>query len=79
MKRLLILLVWFYTGLISAQDNLELREYFPPSPTAQEFIKYGEYPVGMHTGVPNISVPLYNIDVKDIQLPISMSYHASGI
>ncbi len=64
---------------VFSQESLELREYFPPSPTAQEFIKYGEYPVSMYTGVPNISIPMYNIKVKDISVPISLSYHSAGI
>jgi hypothetical protein len=29
--------------------------------------------------VPNISVPLYTVTEGDIQLPISLSYHAGGI
>ncbi len=62
-----------------SQEALELREYFPPSPTAKEFIKYGEYPVGMYTGVPNISIPLYTINSKDIEIPISINYHSAGI
>jgi len=69
--------VWPFLGF--SQEALELREYFPPSPTAQEFIKYGEYPVSMYTGVPNISIPIYNISVKDVQVPISLSYHSAGI
>lgn len=62
-----------------AQEISKLQDYLPPSPEAQEFIKYGEYPVGMYTGVPNISIPLYAISVKEIEVPISLSYHASGI
>ncbi|MDC6364024.1 MULTISPECIES: RHS repeat domain-containing protein [Flavobacteriaceae] len=74
-------LAFIFLGInnIFSQEALELREYFPPSPTAQEFIKYGEYPVGMYTGVPSISIPLHNISVKDIEIPISLSYHSAGI
>ncbi len=51
----------------------------PLAPNAQEFQKYGEYPVGYYTGVPNISIPLYTIRSGDIEVPITLSYHASGI
>ncbi|AYB34308.1 hypothetical protein [Chryseolinea soli] len=32
-----------------------------------------------YTGTPNISIPIYNIAEGSIQIPISLSYHASGI
>ncbi len=51
----------------------------PPSPTAAALGKYGEIPVGHYTGIPNISVPLCNLSGKQLSVPISMSYHASGI
>lgn len=51
----------------------------PPTPQAAAFSKYGDIPVGYYTGVPNISVPLYTIQEGSLSLPISLSYHASGI
>jgi hypothetical protein len=56
-----------------------LMNVIPPSPTAAALGKYGEIPVSLYTGVPNISIPLYEINEGDIKLPISLSYHASGI
>lgn len=49
------------------------------SPEATAFARYGSYEVNMYTGLPNISIPLYEIKVGDIVVPISLSYHASGI
>ncbi len=40
---------------------------------------YGEIPVSYYTGVPNISVPLYEIKGKQITVPIYLSYHPAGI
>lgn len=65
---------------LSSSDNDELK--FPitfQSPQAVAFSRYGEYPVSHATGVPQINIPLYEIQFKDIKLPISISYHASGI
>ncbi|UJH68661.1 hypothetical protein [Allomuricauda sp. SCSIO 65647] len=73
------ILLFFITSLGLSQEVTRLQEYLPPSPEAQEFIKYGEYPVSMFTGVPNITIPLHTITAKEIQIPISLSYHASGI
>lgn len=41
--------------------------------------KYRSYPVDYCTGVPNIIIPLYEIVAGDITIPVSLSYHASGL
>jgi hypothetical protein len=51
----------------------------PPSPKASSIIKYGEYPVSLYTGLVDISVPVYTIDIKGIKVPVEFKYHASGI
>jgi hypothetical protein len=51
----------------------------PPSPTVASFNKFIETPVGHYTGVPNISIPVFNLQLHQIELPISISYHASGL
>ncbi|NJO91872.1 MAG: hypothetical protein HC831_25075, partial [Chloroflexia bacterium] len=35
--------------------------------------------MGYYTGTPQINIPLYTIEEANISLPISLSYHASGI
>ena len=51
----------------------------PSTPEASALAKYGEYPVDYSTGVPKIEIPLYTIRSGELELPISISYHASGI
>lgn len=64
----------------SHQDRLNnLRNIVPPSPNASSIAKYGDLPVSLYTGLPNISVPLYTLSGKSIAVPISLSYHAGGI
>ncbi len=36
-------------------------------------------PIGTYTGTPQISVPIYTIEDNNLQIPISLSYNASGI
>ena len=55
-----------------------LNGVIPPSPQASELARYAEYPVGHTSGVPSVSVPLYEIDLGGFILPVSISYHASG-
>ncbi|SKA41225.1 hypothetical protein SAMN04488128_105370 [Chitinophaga eiseniae] len=51
----------------------------PSSPEASALGRYGEWPVSLHTGTANISVPFYTISLRDLSLPVQLSYHASGI
>ena len=61
-------------------DSLSPLIYIlPKTPQASALSRYGEIPVNLSTGVPNISIPLYNIKAGNYTLPISISYHASGI
>jgi hypothetical protein len=75
--------VWFaLLFLCPALDSFSQAtppKLIPPSPNAAAFEKYGNIPVSTYTGVPNISIPIYQIKVRDISVPISISYHASGI
>jgi YD repeat-containing protein len=50
-----------------------------PSPNAASLGKYGDIPVSYHTGVPEISIPIYTIAEGSIAVPISLNYHSSGI
>jgi len=56
-----------------------LPNIVPPSPEAAALGKYGQVPVDKSTGIPNISVPLYEITTPRFKLPISLSYYAAGI
>ena len=49
------------------------------SPTAASLGKFGDVPVSLYTGTPNISVPLYEVKGRSLSVPISLAYHASGI
>ncbi len=49
------------------------------SPAAAEFIKYERIPVSYFNGLPNIEIPIYKAVLGDLELPVSISYHASGI
>lgn len=50
-----------------------------PSPTAASLGKFGDVPVNLYTGVPDISIPLFTVKGRTLELPITLRYHASGI
>lgn len=49
------------------------------SPNAASFATFGSTPVNNATGVPNINIPLYTLEVDGVSIPISISYNASGV
>ncbi|WP_412468729.1 hypothetical protein [Pedobacter sp. KLB.chiD] len=51
----------------------------PKSADVAALFKYNETPISLYTGIPNINIPLYTIKEGDIEIPISISYHAGGI
>ena len=64
-----------YSYGVNAQDNMLP---IPPTPQAAQFMRYGDIPVGHTTGVPQIEIPIYTISTGLIDIPIAISYHASG-
>lgn len=51
----------------------------PKSPEASAFQKYGETEINEYTGNPAISIPLYTLSYKGIELPLSLTYDGGGI
>lgn len=71
------LLIWLVTAPLAIKA--QVKEPGFPSANAASLGKYGDYPVSHHTGVPDISIPIYTVQEGDLSLPISMNYHASGV
>ncbi len=79
-KKIFLFSVFIVLHLISlCQNNIENPRAIPPSPEAANLGKYAQIPVGLFTGTPEISIPIYDIDLNRFKLPIGLSYHASGI
>lgn len=74
-KYLLLCLMLIFCNYAVSQN----KDIIPPSPQTTEFVKYINYDVTPYNGLPEISVVLYNISLKNLTIPISLSYHASGI
>ena len=59
--------------------ELERPDVIPPSPEASKLAAYISYPVSLGNGLVQTSIPLYEIVDGDIRIPITLSYHASGL
>jgi hypothetical protein len=82
MKKILIPAALLCIGFMQAQQsttNATLPNIIPPSPTAYALGNYGNVPLGLFTGAPNISIPLFTYKTGNIDLPLSLSYSSNGI
>lgn len=51
----------------------------PQSPNVAGLGKYGDYQVNHFTGIPDISIPIFEAKSGSLSVPITLSYHASGV
>ncbi|WP_261511634.1 RHS repeat domain-containing protein [Chryseobacterium paludis] len=72
--------------LLASLNNIFGQNQYDPSiknvPTSPEVAllgRFGNIPVGHYTGTANVSIPLYNLKVDDLEIPLALSYHTSGI
>lgn len=75
---LLSLLIIIFYGQTNPGGIIQnsLNSVAPKSPDAAALFRYTETPVSLYTGVPEINIPIYTIKKGDIEVPISISYHA---
>ena len=84
MRKIIYTLFLLTSGLIliaqtGNQNQNNINNITPPSPEASQLGKYVEIPVGYYTGTPEISIPVCEVKQGDLSVPVSLSYHASGI
>lgn len=71
--------IGFYQIILGDGTQESIDFNYLRTPEASAFKKYGEESVNEYTGTADISVPLYTIKCKDIEIPIVLRYDASGI
>ncbi len=69
----------FSSSAFTEEFNLQIPQYTPKAPNTSSLVSHLDYPVSLYTGIPQISIPIYVIYADNIQIPITLSYHASGI
>lgn len=77
-QRLQFILLVVTINCFAQSNEAAMPTYSPVSPEVANLTKYAETSVNLYSGVPNISFPIYTITTADIQIPISVSYHAGG-
>ena len=86
MKRLLTVVVLFFLAECCAQGQssnqfpvFDTKNMLPTSPEAAILGRFGDIPIGYYTGTANVSNPLYTVKEAGLDIPITLSYHGSGI
>lgn len=69
----------FFTTVNSQFSNNDFNKgpiniNLPKTPESAGFEKYGNIPVGELTGTPDISVPIYTLKSRFLEVPITLSY-----
>lgn len=76
MKHSIVSVLFVIAAMTGRTQNLRV---IPPAPVSREFAKYVNQEVALYNGIPDINIPLYDIKLRGLTIPISLSYHASGI
>jgi len=73
------LFIQFFCLNLSSQIGPIVNTVIPPSPTSAVFRQFAGYTPDLATGSINIPIDLYNIQVGDFSIPITLQYYTSGI
>lgn len=76
--RFFIVLAYFLTYGLNLLSTAQTGQIVPVSPEASALAKMVNYPVNNNTGIPNISIPFYEIKVGNLTLPINFTYQGGG-
>ncbi|HMI03965.1 MAG TPA: hypothetical protein VK541_15875 [Pedobacter sp.] len=86
MKRISIVASLILSSMINltyAQVITKPGDYLPtvfaPSPNAASLGTYGDIPVTLFNGMPNVNISLYTVKVDNFEMPITLSYHLASV
>lgn len=83
MKKLVIFILLLLASITPsvATDAMEPTYplALPQSPNMYDFPVYGDVPVDYYSGTMNFSIPIYEIEVDGVKVPISLNYASTGI
>ncbi len=75
-KTILFTIIVLNANYINA--NMVIPDHMP-TPNAASLGIWGDVPVSLSSGKPNICIPLYSTTVKGVDMPITLSYDATGV
>ncbi len=77
-KKMLLISTFLFVCTFISKAQIPKDALNIQSPNVASLGLFGEIPVSYFTGVPGITIPLYNLSEGGITIPISLAYHPSG-
>jgi len=74
-KMLLTLLIVTISVAVRGQGSSVQTPFVPTSPQVEAFMKYGDYNINYSTGIPDISIPLFEINHRGFKIPLNLKYY----
>lgn len=71
---LFVTILYFHLPILGQGKIPEIH-----TPNVSTLTKFIDFPVDKSTGVPSISIPIYDLNVREFRFPVSLAYHAGGI
>lgn len=84
-KYITILIVLLNLSLVRGQittatpDKSFLPNFTPPSPESFAITEYGKNAVSEFSGKVNLSIPIYNYKIGNLNLPVTINYSGAGV
>lgn len=79
LKYKLVALCLFCSPIIIAQTTATFSiDETIQTPQTQSFVRYGNNPVNLYTGMTGVSIPIYTYKDNDFEIPISLEYASNG-
>lgn len=83
LKTACLLFIFVFSSIFAnAQEDTKKTytpQVIPPSPESQIFERYLNHEIDECSGTPSINIPLYEVKIKGLTIPIQLSYDASGV
>lgn len=78
MKKIVYIILITFFCVIKADAQSE-PVYNVPGPEVANLGLFGTVPVSHFTGVPDISIPLYTVNMGNISIPVTAKYHITAV
>ena len=81
--KFLFIIIFFQLSESLSQTKPINSEYYsnliPKTPEQSKLGTFGNTPINYYTGLPEVSLPLMTLEGRETNVPVSLSYDASGI
>ena len=74
-----MLLLTFFAKGQSYDFSAEPPVHFQLPQSVWQFTKFGNIPVNEYRGLVNISIPIYDLKVDDVDIPLKVDYYSGGV